>query len=329
VSVAGFVVVAFMLTVYVLLDGYDLGVASILPLIARNDRERAAVMAGIGPFWNGNEVWLIAAAAALFALFPVAYAASFSGFYLPFVIALWLLMFRGIAMELRGHFDSELWHQFWDAAFFASSALLIFVLGIALGNLLRGLPLDREGYFRGTFSLLLNPYSVTVGAFSVVALAVHGATFAGMRIDGPPGARARGVVKWGWWLVLALYLAVTAFTFAIHAPSRVWLAALPPLSLIALVAMGWNAGAGNTVRAFAMSSCFIATLLVASAGTLFPYLLPALPAGTGRGGISIFDAAPSAVALACALIVNVAGIVVVGIYSSIVWRAMAGKVRVE
>ena len=328
-SVAGFVVVAFMLTVYVLLDGYDLGVAAIVPLIARNDRERAAVMAGIGPFWNGNEVWLIAAAAALFALFPSAYAASFSGFYLPFVIALWLLMFRGIAMELRSHFDSELWHQFWDAAFFASSTLLIFVLGIALGNLLRGLPLDREGYFRGTFSLLLNPYSLIVGAFSVATLAIHGAAFAAMRIDGPPGARATMVIKRGWWLVLALYLGVTALTFAIHAPSRVWLAALPPLSLIVLAATAWNARAGNPVRAFALSSCFIATLLVAFAGTLFPYLLPAFPAGTGRGGISIFDAAPSAVALTCALIVNIAGIVIVGTYSSIVWRTMAGKVRVE
>ena len=106
-SVAGFVVIAFMLTVYVLLDGYDLGVAAIVPLIARNDRERAAAMAAIGPFWNGNEVWLIAAGAALFALFPLGLCSSFSGFYLPFMVVLWLLMFRGIAMELRDHFDSS------------------------------------------------------------------------------------------------------------------------------------------------------------------------------------------------------------------------------
>jgi cytochrome d ubiquinol oxidase subunit II len=316
-----------MLTVYVLLDGYDLGIATIVPLIARNDRERAAAMAGIGPFWNGNEVWLIAAAAALFALFPTAYAASFSGFYLPFIIVLWLLMFRGIAMELREHFASELWHQFWDTAFVASSVLLVFVLGIALGNLLRGLPLNRDGYFQGTFSFLLNPYALLVGIFAVATLAVHGATFAALRIDGPPGDRAMDVVRRGWWLVLALYLAVTALTLAIHAPSAPWLLALPVLSLIALFATAWNARSGKAARSFATSSCFIATLLVACAATLFPYLLPAFPAG--RGGISIFDAAPSRTALACALIVNVAGIVIVAIYSSIVWRQMAGKVRVE
>ncbi len=102
-------------------------------------------MASIGPFWNGNEVWLIAGGAALFALFPAAYASSFSGFYLPFIVVLWLLMFRGIAIELREHFTSELWHQFWDAAFSLSSALLIVLFGVAIGNLLRGVPLERVG----------------------------------------------------------------------------------------------------------------------------------------------------------------------------------------
>ncbi len=326
-SVAGFVVVAFMLTMYVMLDGYDLGVGAIVPLIARSDRERAAAMAAIGPFWNGNEVWLIAAGAALFALFPFAYAASFSGFYLPFVVILWLLMFRGIAMELREHFASELWHQFWDAAFCASSALLAFIFGIALGNLLRGLPLDRAGYFQGTFAFLLNPYALAVGFFAVATLALHGATFAAMRIEGAPGQRALRVVRSGWWLVLVLYAGVTALTLAMHAPQRAWLPLLPALSLIALAALAWKARRGEAAAAFAASLSFIATLLAAAAATIFPYLLPAFPAS--RGGISIFDAAPPASALTCALIVNAGGIALVGIYGSIVWRQMAGKVRVE
>src|SRR6516225_6034578 len=138
-----------MLTAYVLLDGYDLGLAAIVPLIARTDRERAAAMESIGPFWNGNEVWLVASGGALFALFPVAYAVSFSGFYLPFVVVLWLLMFRGLAMELRGRFETQLWHEFWDTAFWLSSAMLILLFGIALGNLVRGVPLDPSGYFQG------------------------------------------------------------------------------------------------------------------------------------------------------------------------------------
>jgi cytochrome d ubiquinol oxidase subunit II len=328
VSVAGFIAIAFMLTMYVLLDGYDLGVAAVAPLIARSDRERAATMAGIGPFWNGNEVWLIAAGAALFALFPAAYASSFSGFYLPLIIVLWLLMLRGIALELREHFPSEIWHQFWDAAFSASSALLIFVFGIALGNLLRGVPLDAAGYFQGTFSFLLNPYALLVGVFAFATLGVHGATFVAMRIEGELAARAIQIVAGGSWLVLILYLAVTALTVSMNAPLRApWLFAMPALSLTALGLMWRSARAGRAREAFVMSSCFIATLLAASAGTIFPYLLPAFPAR--NRGISIFAAAPSETALACALTVTLIGVAAVAIYAPIVWRRMARKVRVE
>jgi cytochrome bd ubiquinol oxidase subunit II len=325
-SVAGFIVIAAMLTAYVVLDGYDLGIAAIVPLIARRDAERAAAMAAIGPFWNGNEVWLIAAGAALFALFPSAYGSSFSGFYLPFMVVLWLLMFRGIALELRGHFNSELWHQFWDAAFSASSLLLTLVFGIALGNLLRGVPLDRSGYFVGTFAFLLNPYALLVGCFAVTTLALHGAAFAALRIDGKLGARAlraAGVIAW---LVLALFLAVTAVTVGMHLPAR-WLLALPALSLAALAATLWNVRRARPVAVFAGSTLFILTLLAEYAGTLYPYLLRAFPAGSG--GISIFDAAPSPVALACALSVTVGGSIVVAAYAPLAWRRMGAKVRVE
>jgi cytochrome d ubiquinol oxidase subunit II len=328
VSSAAFAVVAFMLTAYVVLDGFDLGVAAIAPLVARSDRERAAAMASIGPFWNGNEVWLIAAGGALFALFPQAYASSFSGFYLPFIVVLWLLMFRGIAMELRGHFPSRLWHDFWDAAFSLSSALLIVIFGVALGNLLRGVPLDASGYFQGTFGMLLNPYAVLVGAFSLVVLAQHGALFAAMRIDGPPAQRAGAAARVLWWVVLAFYLAVSAATAVIRGGLPVMpLWPLPMLSLIVLVAQAWLARRGNAAGAFAASCAFLVTLLATAAATLYPYLLPAYPAGSG--GISIFAAAPSATALACALTVTIAGSAAVLVYSSLVWRRMAGKVRVE
>jgi cytochrome d ubiquinol oxidase subunit II len=327
-SVAGFIVIAFMLTAYVVLDGYDLGVAAIAPLIARDDRERAATMASIGPFWNGNEVWLIAAGAALFALFPEAYASSFSGFYLPFIIVLWLLMARGLAMELRSEFASPLWHQAWDTAFSLSSALLIFVFGLAIGNLLRGLPLDSAGYFRGPFAFLLNPYALLVAVLAVATLAVHGAAFAAMRIDGKPAVRATRLLGIGTWAVAALYVVVTALTLATRMPVRApWLIAMPVISLPLLMFSWWSARNGRPVRAFAATSCFVVSLLVAFAGTIFPYLLPAFPGG--RAGISIFSAAPSATALTCALVVNGLGILLVAIYAPIVWRRMGDKVRVE
>ncbi len=327
-NVAGFVVIAFMLTAYVLLDGFDLGVGAVAPLIARGERERATAMASIGPFWNGNEVWLIAAAAALFALFPMAYASTFSGFYLPFIVVLWLLMFRGIALELRNHVRSELWHQFWDAAFSTSSALLIVLFGVALGNLLRGVPLDPAGYFQGRFAFLLNPYALVVGLFALVAVSVHGAAFAAMRIEGELGARALRLVRNGSWLSLALYIAVTAMTFGEGVPIRApWLYIMPMLSLLTLGALWWCARKERGTAAFFASSCFLTILLVTAAGTLFPYLLPAFPARLG--GISIFGAAPSPYALSCALGVSIAGVLLVGAYTAAVWRRMAGKISVE
>ncbi len=327
-SIAAFILIAFMLAMYVLLDGYDLGIAAITPLIARTDRQREGSMRSIGPFWNGNEVWLIAAGAALFALFPPAYASSFSGFYLPFIVVLWLLIFRGIAMELRSHFPSEIWHQFWDACFAGSSALLILIFGVALGNLLRGLPLDANGYFIGTFAYLLNPYALLVGVFALAVLALHGATFAMLRIEGAPSDRARTIYGGLWIAALVLLLAVTVATFFVRSGlfAMPWIDGVGALSLISLVWSRVAVWRGREVAAFAGSCAFIVALLVSAAGTLYPYLIPAYPAG--RGGLSIFDASPSPYAVVTALTVIVVGLLAVIVYSSIVWRQFTAKVRI-
>jgi cytochrome d ubiquinol oxidase subunit II len=328
-TVAAFVLIAFMLLVYVLLDGYDLGVAAVTPLVARTDRERATMMAAIGPFWNGNEVWLIAAGAVLFALFPRAYAAAFSGFYLPFIIVLWLLMFRGIAMELREHLESPLWHQFWDTAFWTSSALLIVTFGVALGNLLRGLPLDASGYFQGTFAYLLNGYAVGVGVFALVVLAQHGLAFVSLRVDGELGARAARDSSLLWWVTFAGYIAVTIATFAERDLSVSFspLGMLAVLSIIALIALRASVAQRRDVAAFLCSCAFVATLLVEAAATLFPYLLPAYP--VARGGLSIYDTQPNGVALATAMTSTLIGLSAVVAYASFVIKRMAGKIRVD
>lgn len=327
-STVAFALIAFMLAMYVILDGYDLGVAAITPLIARSDGEREGSMRIIGPFWNGNEVWLIAWAAALFALFPLAYASSFSGFYLPFIVVLWLLMFRGIAMELRSHFPSEIWHQFWDACFAGSSTLLILVFGIALGNLLRGLPLGANGYFIGTFAYLLNPYALLVGVFSLVVLAQHGATFVMLRVEGAPSDRARKLYSGLLIAVLVLLLVVTVATSFVRAGllTMWWIDGVGALSLIFLVWSRVAVSRGRPVEAFAASCAFILALLVLAAGTLYPYLIPAYP--PGRGGLSIFDASPSPYALVTALAVIIVGLLAVIAYSSVVWRQFTTKVRI-
>jgi cytochrome d ubiquinol oxidase subunit II len=328
VNQAGFVVIAFMLTAYVLLDGYDLGVGTISFLVGRTTRERAGVMEAIGPFWNGNEVWLIAAGGALFALFPKAYASSFSGFYLPLIIVLWLLMIRGIAMELRNHFKSDLWYSFWDVGFSGASGLLILLFGVALGNLLRGVPLDKHEYFQGTFALLLNPYSLLVGVFAVVALSQHAAAFLALRIEGPPAARSLQFLRRVWWAVLVLYLGVSAATYLVRGlPSSPWLFVVPVVSLGALVAMIPLLHRGRYGAAFGASSLFVASLLVEAAGSLYPYLIPGYPLGSG--GMSIFEITPSAISLSVALTATIGGTILVVVYSAITTWAMAGKVRVE
>jgi cytochrome bd ubiquinol oxidase subunit II len=326
-NTAAFVVIAFILTMYVLLDGYDLGVAAITPFVARTDRENEGTMHSIGPFWNGNEVWLVAGAGALFALFPKAYASAFSGFYIAFIVVLWLLMFRGIAIELRGQFPSEMWHEFWDVCFAGASIVLMLLYGISLGNLLRGLPLGSSGYFSGSLDELLNPYAIMVGVFAIATLMLHGATFLVMRTQGRATERARRLVPVLWPIVLVLYVAVSAATIFERGIGASWIDVIPLFTLAALV---WALFASLTKReraAFAASSLFLVTLLLQAAVTMYPYLLPSLP--PSRGGLSIFDAAPSPVALASALTVTIVGLVAVVIYGTFVLRPLAGKLAIE
>jgi cytochrome d ubiquinol oxidase subunit II len=323
VILVGYVVLALMLAVYVALDGYDLGVAVVSRAVARNDDERATVMASIGPFWNGNEVWLIAAGGTLFALFPHAYASSFSGFYLPLIIVLWLLMFRGIAMELRDHFPSAVWHAFWDAAFTGSSGLLVLLYGVALGNLLRGVPLDAHGYFAGTFAFLLNPYAIAVGAFALLVLALHGLTFLAWQADGIVAERAAALIRRIWLPTLAAYIAVTGLTVAVRGGHTGVSIVLPVISLAALGMLLRFSTVRRVRAAFAASSVFVLSLIGTAAVTLYPYIVPAFPAGTG--GLSIYDQAASPFTLGAFLIVAIAGLAAVIVYQIAAARSRARR----
>jgi cytochrome d ubiquinol oxidase subunit II len=316
-----FGLVGFMLAMYVVLDGYDLGVAAITPLIARTSAEREGALSAIRPFRDGNEVWLIAAGGALFALFPKAYASSFSGFYLPFMVVLWLLMFRGIAMELRNHFASPIWHDFWDFCFAGSSALLIGLLGVAMGNLIRGLPLDANGYFTGTFGFLLNPYAVLVGVLAFSALVMHGGIYLTRRLEGPLADRARKLLGRLIPLEFFLYVVTTVATaFTVSTNVQLWWGVFPLISLLALGAVLICTGGANPRGAFLASSAYLVSLLAAAAATMYPFLLPGFP--NRAQGLSIDASAPSPVAITSALIAIVTGVCVVIAYRTAVGRAM-------
>lgn len=324
-----FTLVAVMLGVYVLLDGYDLGVGAIHLFVAREDSQRAATIESIGPVWNGNEVWLIAAGGSLFALFPQVYASSFSGFYLPFVVLLWLLMFRGVALELRGHYHSDLWRGFFDVAFAISSALLILLLGVALGNVVRGVPLDAAHYFAGTFGFLLNPYALGVGVLAVLSLAQHGAAWVAMRVDGPPADRAARAIRFLWPLVLVLAGVLTFATFRVHSPisnlrAMPWIAVAPVASIAGL--LGVTFFRVQPRRVFQASTLFLAGMLTSAAVTLYPYLLPGYPSATT--GLSAFSKPPSLLALATTLSVFIIGLVIVGIYRTFVVQRIGVPVKI-
>jgi cytochrome d ubiquinol oxidase subunit II len=329
-SLIAFCLVGAMLSAYTLLDGYDLGAAAIAPLLAKTRSERSAIVESIGPFWSGNEVWLVAAGGTLFALFPQAYAVSFSGFYLPFIVVLWLLMFRGIAIELRAHLPGEMWMDFWDVAFSASSALLILLFGVALGNLVRGVPLDTDGYFSGTFSSLLNPYASAVGVLALVALVQHGLAYVGDNIEGALGERALRYNVRVWWLVVAAYLGVSAATIVTHrgdlvsAPLAVVASAA---ALVSLVGVRRFAEKGRAAPTFWSSLAFLAGLLAAAAATMYHYLIRPFPGAPG--GLSIFAASPPPVALALSVVVASVGLVAVVAYLVFVHRRMSAKVTVR
>jgi cytochrome d ubiquinol oxidase subunit II len=312
VNVAAFILLAAMLTAYVMLDGYDLGVGAVHLFFARTDRGRAASFDAINPFWNGNEVFLIAAGATLFALFPKVYAAAFSGFYLPFIVLLWLLMVRGMSIELRGHFDSDMWHGFWDVAFSIASALLAFILGLALGNIIRGVPLDANGYFSGTFGFLLNGYALAVGALSLLALALHGAAFLWMRVDDQLRPNAQKIARALWPIVALLFVGVSIATIAAHPVGThlaLWIAPIVALASLASIAV-----AKDGARAVAGSSVFLLALMASAAQTLFPNLLPAF---NGGAGLSIYNAAPGPYSIGTAFTAAIIGFGAALVYGSI------------
>ena len=281
-------IVSVMLAVYVALDGYDLGAGTLHLLVARDDAERRDVLGAIGPFWDGNEVWLIAGGGALVLAFPVAYAVGFSGFYLPLTLVLWLLLLRGLSIEFRNHVENPLWAAFWDVTFALGSALLAVVLGAALGNVLRGVPLDATGLFYLPFFATLLPgpgagvldaYTVLVGVFTLLALAAHGGTFLALRAGGAVAARSLRAARGLYVLAAVLFPVVTWATLRVR-PTLAGGAAVRPLAWATLVVvavaaalLAWALARGSAGLAFGASTALLLGLLATAAAASWPVLL--------------------------------------------------------
>ncbi|MCB1129153.1 MAG: cytochrome d ubiquinol oxidase subunit II, partial [Verrucomicrobiae bacterium] len=189
-----FILIGVLFTGYAMLDGFDLGVGA-LHLFTRTDEERRIMLNAIGPVWDGNEVWLVTGGGALFAAFPEVYATVFSGFYLAFVLLLVALIFRAVAIEFRSKQPMRWWRRMWDIGFSAGSVLSSFLIGVAMGNIAWGMPLDERHEFSGTFLGLLHPYALLLGVTTVALFMMHGAIYLVMKTDGELQARVRGWVR--------------------------------------------------------------------------------------------------------------------------------------
>jgi cytochrome d ubiquinol oxidase subunit II len=328
-----FAIVAVMIAAYVVLDGFDLGAGIVSMLVARTDAERKSVIKSIGPFWDGNEVWLLAAGGTLYFAFPALYASSFSGFYLPLMIVLWLLIGRGLALELRGHIDVDLWKQFADAVFAISSALLAVFFGAALGNVVRGVPLTADGFFFLPLWTNFTPqknagildwYTIPVGVAALVTLTFHGALWVAYKTEGELRARAVALSHQLRWAVFALAALVLGLSWIVrpHMAQGAWLL---PLALIALALAGWI-GKTDLTR-FLASSGYIVAMLVGAVLGVYPDVLPSN--GDPQLSLTIHNASAGAYGLNVGLRWFIPGIALAAGYFFYVYRMFAGKVRAE
>ena len=334
-----FILVAFMLTMYVLLDGFDLGAGIIHLVAARTDTERRLILRAIGPVWDGNEVWLIAAGGTLFFTFPLLYASSFSGFYLPLIIVLWLLMVRGVAIELRSRVPINVWASFWDGMFFLGSALLAFFFGAALGNVIRGVSLNAQGYFFAALWTDFNPFSATpgildwytilTGLLAFAALLTHGANYIAVKTEGALNERARRLSRVGWLLTIPLAVLASVATFFVQPQvytsftQRPWGVIFPLIAFAGLLGAGFFNLRKRDLAALLSSGTFILGMLSSAAFSLYPLVLPAVnPARS----LTIDNASASQYGLVVGLIWWSVGIILAVIYFIITYRRFWGKV---
>lgn len=337
-----FTLVALMLVAYVVLDGFDLGAGIISPLVARNNGERHLVIRSIGPVWDGNEVWLLAAGGALYFAFPLLYASSFSGFYLPLMIVLWLLMLRGIGIELRSHVDDPMWRSFFDFVFTASSLLLAVFFGAAIGNVIRGVPLNQDGYFFealwtdfrvGPSPGILDWYTVLTGLLAVVTLIVHGANYLAVKTEGDLQVRTRRIAMRGWWALVVMTI-VSLFATLYIRPEiannfrvRLWGWIIPALVVVSLVSMIYFHRVQRDRAAFLASTAYIVGMLGGAAFAMYPYLLPA--SSDPALSLTIFNSRTGDYSMSVGLIWWIVGMMLALGYFIFLYRFFRGKVTLE
>lgn len=327
-NIIWYVLVGVLFTGYAMLDGFDLGVGA-LQLFVRKDEHRRLFLNSIGPVWDGNEVWLVTGGGALFAAFPEAYATVFSGFYLPFMLLLCSLIFRAVAIEFRSKEKWTWWRQFWDVAFSAGSLLASLLIGVAMGNIVRGIPLDGQHEFAGSFLGLLNPYSLLMGVTTVLLFAMHGAIYLAMKTDGELN---QIVSRWIPRLIgffLASYFLFNLYTL-VEVPwvldtvrARPYVFAVVAVNVLIVLNIPREIHKGKAFNAF-LSSCAAMILMMATFGlTYFPNMVLSSP--DPANSLTIYNAASTQKTLGIMLVIALLGVPLVLAYTASIYWVFRGK----
>ncbi|MHB9093128.1 MAG: cytochrome d ubiquinol oxidase subunit II [Eubacteriales bacterium] len=327
-----FLLVGVLVIGYAILDGFDLGVGSLYYLLGKTDEERKILLGSVGPFWDGNEVWLLTGGGALFAAFPMVYATVFSGFYLAMMLVLFGLIFRAVAIEFRNQVDDAVWRKRWDFLFFLGSFLPALLFGVAVGNVAKGLPLDNSYNYTGGFLALLNPYALLIGLLGLASFLMQGVTYTMMKTEGVLHDRAEGLFGTIWMGFVSLYLAGSAYTyfaepdlFANYARYPV-LYLVPALTVTGLAMAPWAVRYARHGMAFLASSLSIAGMILTLAVGMFPNWVPAVDPNLS---LTVYNAASSQLTLKAMLIIALAGVPIVLFYTIYVYRVFKGKVKLN
>ncbi len=325
-----FLLVAVLIIGYAILDGFDLGVG-VLHLFTKNEEEKRINLNAIGPVWDGNEVWLLTGGGALFAAFPIVYATVFSGFYIALMLLLFALILRAVSFEFRGKIESNEWKKLWDLAFGIGSLLPAILFGVAVGNILRGIPIDGNGMFTGNFFTLLNPYSILVGVLSLILFTMHGSIYMTMKSSGNQLERMKNIAPRLWITFIIVYVLVTLYSFfaagflfaSILSNPLFWILFI--LMLIAIIYIPVALKSEKFGRAFFSSSLTIACMIGLMAISLFPRLVPSLT--DLNNSLTIYNASSTERTLFTMLIIALIGMPFVIGYTIFIYRAFKGKVQ--
>ena len=327
-----FLLIGALLSGYAILDGFDLGVG-MLHLFVKEDEERRTMINSIGPVWDGNEVWLVTGGGALFAAFPHVYATVFSGFYDAFILLLFMLIFRAVAIEFRSKQTMLWWRKMWDIAFSVASFLIALLMGVALANIITGIPIGPDKEFTGTFLSLINPYTVLVGVTTVALFMMHGAIYSVMKTDGDLQKKLRGWVN-NMIIFFVICYATVTMTTLIYYPHMVEnFRAVPVLFIVALLNMLAIANIpreiskGREFRVFISSAASIAALLLLFAIGIFPNIVFSNP--NPEYSLTIYNAASSEKTLTIMLIIALIGIPFVFAYTITIYWIFRGKVKID